>query len=216
MRIGVIIPDRGDRNEFLKNCTRMINNQTLHPVRVELVDDQPINDKCDITWRYRKGYSKFKKGDIDVIAFMENDDWYDSQYLELMVKGWEENGRPDLFGTSYTIYYNLILKKYFKFNHMQQASAMNTFIKPELVFTWPQDHDPYTDQWLWTSGNIKNRVIWEPPRVLSVGMKHGIGKTGGMFHTDKFSRFTEPDNGFLQQTLDQESFKFYSGIVLKN
>jgi len=171
------------------------------------------NDKCDITERYIFGYKQFSpERNFDLIAFMENDDWYAPDYLHYMVKKWIEFGKPNLFGTNYTIYYHLKLKKYFTFRHMQRSSAMSTFIRPGLEFTWPADHDPYTDQWLWMRSEIKNKVSFEPDHIICVGMKHGKGKVGGEFHTNGETRFINKDEGFLENNLDPESYKFYSTI----
>jgi hypothetical protein len=215
MKIAVAIPDRGDRPKFMENCIKMMNNQTLQPITILKANHTAHTDKCDITLRYRLSYeilSKSESGPFDLIAFIENDDWYAPDYLQYMVRKWEENGRPDLFGTNYTIYYHLKLKRYFTFRHLQRASAMNTFIRPGLEFTWPQDHDPYTDQWLWMRSEITNKLSIEPEYIISIGIKHGIGKVGGDFHDNFLSRYINEDNGFLKNNLDPESYKFYSSI----
>lgn len=213
MKIAVIIPDRGDRPQFMENCMRMMEAQTLQPDHLGIINHDPESDKCDITQRYRFGYHAMSKKNVDMIAFIENDDWYAPDYLRYMADQWHANGKPDLFGTNYTIYYHLKLRKYFTFRHIQRASAMNTFIRPGLSFTWPQDHDPYTDQWLWVSSGIENKLAIEPAYIISVGMKHGIGKIGGEFHTNYYERYINEDNGFLKNTLDPESFRFYDAIA---
>lgn len=212
MRIAVLIPDRGDRPQFLMNCLRMMAAQTLKPEMICVMNYPAESDKCDITQRYRLGYNYLCGKGIDLIAFIENDDYYCPEYLEYMVKKWEEKGKPDLFGTNYTIYYNLKLKKYFTFRHIQRSSAMSTFIKPDLKFTWPMDHDPYTDSWLWVSSGITNKLSIEPGYIICVGIKHGQGMLGGAFHIDHLHRFINDDDDFLQNNLDAESYKFYSTI----
>jgi glycosyltransferase involved in cell wall biosynthesis len=215
MRICVVIPDRGDRPEFMANCLRMMEAQTLSPVRILKVDYKPTTDKPDITPRYKQGYeiASMMRG-VDLIAFIENDDAYFPNYLEYMAREWHANGRPELFGPNYTIYYHLKHKKYFKFQHVQRASMCNTFIQPNLKFTWPVDQDPYTDMWLWMQPcGLKQRVAFEPTQLTTIGMKHNIGKTGGEFHKDRLHRFINEDAGFLRNHLDDESFKFYSSIA---
>jgi hypothetical protein len=221
IKVGVLIPDRGDRPDFLYNCWRMVQRQTLKPHRIELVNDTPISDRVDITWRYRKGYERFStpvKGvePVDVIAFMENDDWYSGDYLETMVNGWDKHGRPEIFGCNYTIYYHLNLKAYFKMKHNERASAMNTLIRPSLKnIAWPVDHEPFTDSFLWTRIGLKG-VTHDPGRHITIGMKHGVGKTGGQSHVDRLDRYAPPrgvldtDSKFLKDLLDPESFEFYS------
>lgn len=196
MKIGVIIPDRGDRPEFKKLCLQMLRAQTLEPHWIEIVNYPPETDKPDITQRYRRGYEKFPRT-YDVFFFIENDDYYAPTYIEEMCEAWNKAGRPDLFGTAYTTYYHLRLRKYFKFNHPTRSSAMNTMIKPGLAINWCDDHEVFTDMFLWTRDTCFNgtKAVWTPPDHLSIGIKHGIGKCGGRQHTTGLQRFTS--NGGL-------------------
>ncbi len=212
--VGVIIPSRGtERVNFLRNAIRMLTSQTVEVKHIEVSAGAPESDKCDITYRYRNAYQKFDPAEVDIICFWEDDDWYAPNYLEAMLKKWEDFGRPDLFGINYTIYYHLKLKKYFTFDHVQRSSSMSTFIKPGMDFTWPRDEDPYTDQWLWMNPcGIKTKIVFKPEKILCVGMKHGQGMVGGRFHDDKLHRYIHEDNGFLKETLDPVSYKFYSAF----
>lgn len=187
----------------------MIEAQTLKPELICVMCYPPDSDKCDITQRYRIGYRDLSGLGLDVIALMENDDWYSTEYLEYMVNKWQEHGKPDIFGTAYTIYYHLKLGAYFTMYHQDRASAMNTLIKPDLNLTWPVDHDPFTDTHLWQT--VKGTAFF-PEKVISVGMKHGVGLCGGRSHVDKLHRYTQMDEGFLKQTLDEQSYKFYSSF----
>src|SRR5882762_753388 len=216
MRIAIIIPDRGDRPEFLANCIQMLKRQTLCPAYVHVMDLPPDSDKPDITKRYRKAYENLMAADlpIDLISLVENDDWYSPTYLETMAWEWKRHGKPDIFGINYTIYYHLKLRKYFRFIHDDRASAMNTFLRPGLTIKWPADDERYTDIHLWDTHNGPRAAI-DPGKILSIGMKHGMGMAGGAFHINKLDRYTEEDNGFLKAHLDEESFEFYSSITEK-
>jgi hypothetical protein len=104
MRVVVIIPDRGDRPKFMMNCHRMMLAQTLAPVRIIHVDYPASSERPDITARYKVGYHVASgMADVDLIAFIENDDYYAPDYLEYVVKEWEKKGKPELFGLNYTI-----------------------------------------------------------------------------------------------------------------
>lgn len=209
MRVAVLIPDRGDRPEFLKNCIRMMSCQTLRPAHIEIVNDTPLSSACDITYRYRIGYDRLREKRVDLIAFIENDDWYAPNYLEKMVEHWIKTGKPQMIGTSETIYYHLKHRSYFSHYHVTRASAMNTLIVPDLRFGWCHDTEPYTDIHLWET--VPGEVI-NTSSVLSMGMKHGVGLCGGSMHTDRLHRYTESDAdfSFLKKHLDPESFNFYS------
>jgi glycosyltransferase involved in cell wall biosynthesis len=213
MNVGIIIPDRRDRPQFLENCLRMMDRQTLKPDRICVMEYAPESDKCDITQRYRRGYHHLCGKDLDIIAFIENDDYYSPEYLEYMVNKWQEYGKPDIFGTNYTIYYHLKLGAHFTMYHQDRASAMNTLIKPDLDINWPVDHEPFTDMHLWA--NIKG-ITFMPEKVIAIGMKHGIGLCGGKSHVDKLYRYTNNDDGFLQRTVDEDSYKFYSQFYEPN
>lgn len=209
MRIGVIIPDRGDRPDLLANCLRMLKAQTLQPEIIELVNDAPTSESCDITKRYRIGYDRLRNKGLDLIAFIENDDWYSPDYLETMANKWIESGKPDIIGTNYTIYYHIRLFAHFTMNHDTRSSAMSTLLKPDLNFKWCVDHEPYTDIHLW---HTLKGVIFEPEKTICMGIKHGVGLCGGKTHIDRFDRFIHKDSnkGFLREKLDSDSFKFYS------
>lgn len=209
MKIGVIIPDRGDRPEFLRNCIRMMEAQKVKPSDIYVVGHAPTDESCDITKRYRIGYEFFRGKGFDLLSFIENDDAYTSDYFEVMSRLWLNNGSPDIFGTNYTIYYHLKLNAWHKYLHDRRASAMNTFIKPDLDIEWCSDSYPYTDLHLWSK--LKGIAV-DPGKLISIGMKHGTGMCGGAYHTDRLNRFVNNDSNksFLKRSLDTESFKFYS------
>lgn len=217
-RIGIIVPDRNDRPEFLENCLRMIKNQILNNVDIfiKVVDYQPINNECDITPRYKFGYNFFKNFtingfDLDCILLMENDDYYSPNYIQTMIDEWINHGEPDIFGTNYTYYYHIVLLKFKQLIHYRRSSAMNTLIKPNLNIVWPKDNDPYTDLHLWKQ---LNGITFEPKNIISIGIKHNVGKTGGQYHSTKLDRYIENDKEmlFLNKHMDNESLKFYKSI----
>lgn len=218
MRIGIIVPDRGDRPLFLENCRRIISEQKLlfpDMLHYEIIDQKEVepSDSVDIVQRVRIGYDKFTRVGADIIFIMENDDWYSTDYLQTMIDAWESFGSPDLFGTCYTVYYHMQLKAYNTMEHHQRSSLMNTMIRPGLDIKWPVDIEPYLDLHLWQMPSIKTRVVFKPEKHISIGMKHNIGKCGGALHAvDKKSErwYENPDNGFLKATLDADSFEFYN------
>lgn len=208
LKIGIIIPTR-DRPEFLKNCLRLIDNQSIKPTAIEIVNDAPLNSDIDITWRYKLGYERLKNKGLDLIAFIEDDDWYSPDYLKFMSDQWLTWGRPDIIGTNFTIYYQIKLKKHFTMFHEQRSSAMNTLIKPDLQFAWCPDNEPYTDLHLWNLATGLKGIVIEPP-ILSIGIKHGVGSCGGRSHLDRLHRYKNDDNGFLKNIVDADSYKFYT------
>lgn len=242
MRIGIIVPDRGDRPRFSNQFNRLLLNQSIFPKHKEIkgnylhrdyteikcdnntilvayINYQPESDACDITQRYRRGYDILRNKDLEVIFLMENDDYYAVDYIENMYDLWVKNNKPDLFGLNHTIYYHIGLRKYYTMHHTVRSSTMNTLIKPDLNFPWPTDNVAYIDIHLWECQKIKNKIIVEPPKNLCLGIKHGVGKCGGGMHVSDLHRYTKPGSGnddehliFLQINTDPESFKFYKSF----
>lgn len=234
MKIAVVIPDRGDRPIFTQQCLNMLKEQTRKVDLVIHVNEKTIlpSEGVDITPRYRYGYEcvtkineRLTESKIDVIAFFENDDYYAPTYLEWMLAEWDHQGRPDLFGTTYTHYYHLRLRKYFTMNHAQRSSAMNMLIKPGLKITWPQDEDPFTDQFLWLreQTGIRTRGLCTPHPIISFGVKHGVGLTvRKSSHVDELHRYTQDDAElkWLQKVVAKKDFGFYKNyseqLILEN
>ncbi len=211
MKIGVIIPDRGDRKDFTDNCLRMLSNQTMKYDILFHAKHAPLNKDFDITQRYRIGYEALR-GRCDVIFLIENDDFYSKNYIETMYNNWVLSGKPDIFGTNHTIYYNIRERAWFIMRHNSRSMAMSTMVKANLNFKWCADNQPYTDIHLWNE--IKNKVIFEPKETICIGIKHGVGLCGGYAHTDKLHRFVNKDFEFefLKSKMDKESFNFYKNI----
>lgn len=211
MKYAIIIPDRGDRPELLSNCMRMLENQDFEDFHLVIANYPAKSDECDITWRYRTAYDKLRWKGFEAIFFIENDDYYAPDYLKTMLNAWNEAGRPDIFGTNYTYYYHIGIRKYEKLVHLRRASAMNTLIKPDLAIKWPLDNYPYTDLVLWDQ---LNGVTFAPEKVISIGIKHNIGQTGGHYHSTKLERYQNNDSEmlFLKSNMDEESFNFYKSL----
>lgn len=216
-KIGIIIPDRGDRPEFLNNCLRMMREQTMRPDEIQLIDFPAKDPKIkDITLRYRRGYENFGNR-VDCILFVENDDWYKPNYIETMVTEWERQNRPELLGVQNTIYYHLAHRRWKTMHTLSRSSAMSTLIKPNLNFLWGPDHDPYTDMWLWTRVAVElkwRKMVINFPELICMGMKHGKGLCGGYFHTDRLDSYKENDAdlSYLKSHLDTNSFNFFSTV----
>lgn len=217
MKLAVVIPDRGDRPQFMEQCMNLLNKQTMPSQHIFQVNYPAKSEACDITARYKMGYEYASNLDFDLIAFMENDDWYHPAYLETMVGEWHRAGEPDMLGTSYTIYYHLKELRWFTMYHSSRSSAMSMLIRPGLSFDWGQDHDPYTDAHLWDVALKGRGVVFKPEHIICMGMKHGIGKCGGGSHTSRLERFVNTDSkrDFLRAIVDTESLKFYEGIEFK-
>lgn len=212
MKVAVLIPSRGNRPELLENCLRMMRNQTRPPDHVELVIDTPLSASKDITWRYRVGYERLRGKGFDIVFLIEDDDFYSIDYIGTMLNAWVKAGKPDIFGTNYTIYYHLKLYAWLTMHHMVRSSAMSTMLKPDLVFDWCQDDEPFTDMHLWRT---LRGSVFKPAKHICLGIKHGTTITGGASHVDRLDRYVFKDEGkeLLKNTMDPESFNFYTNFL---
>lgn len=211
LKIGVVLPTRGDRPQFLNFAIEQLNNQTRQADVIEIVDDPPENQEKDITKRYRIGCQRIIKKNVDLIFFIEDDDWYDKQYIEKMIKKWQENGKPDLFGINSTVYYHLKTKKCINFNHPERASAMNTIVTPQIIknIIWPPDDEVSFDLYLW---NFFKGKTCNFEKKYSIGIKHGIGLSGGIGHDADNYKNSEEDPDWLKNNVDSYAFDVYEKI----
>src|SRR3990167_4538561 len=135
IKVAIIIPDRGDRPLFIKNCFRLMGMQTKQPDQIIHVNHKPISPSYDLVERFRYGYSQVRD-DIDVVAIIENDDWYGENYLSEMCLHWVKAGRPEIFGIQNKIYYHIQERRYKQWDSRHPA-LMNTLIKSNLNLTYP-------------------------------------------------------------------------------
>lgn len=215
MKIGVLIPTRGDRPGFIEQARAMIDCQTLQPDAVVVIDFPPEDSKPDITKRVRMGYDKLTEIGVDIVVVLEDDDYYQPGYLQLMHNLFV-NG-ADLIGFNNTIYYHLGCRRYRKMVHNTHSSLFQTAIRAGLDIRWPYDDEVFLDIELWRNKHLKREL--HRLETGCVGIKHGIGKTGGRGHDQNFYAGT-PDNVRLfddpEMLLLKEQagdhFEFYRGI----
>jgi len=219
MKIAVVIPTRGDRPEFLNHCKKMIHRQTYPPDEIIFVDYIPEkNNQIDLTKRYRSGLSMAIKKKCNYIVFWEDDDWYDEKYIEWSIKQWEYCDKPDVFGISSSYYFNIKIMKGAKFDHPGRSSMFCTslHIKENInkVWTWPLDSERFLDLWIWRKWNThsKNTVDFTD-KIYTIGIKHGIGLTGGGGHDTSSNFYTDTyDSEWLKSHIDDYSYNFYCSL----
>lgn len=171
MNITALIPTRGDRAEFLDKAVSIVETQTVKPKLI--ISKAPLG----VTGNVRSGYEKVKDG---LVFIFEDDDYYPADYIEQTLKHY--NGE-DLIGYNQTVYYHLGLKKYRKMVHNNRSSLFQTAIKAGLHFDWPPNDVNFLDLKLWANPYFNKKLI---NGHYAIGMKHGIGKTGGSAHQALF------------------------------
>jgi hypothetical protein len=124
-----------------------------------------------------------------------------------MLNSWINAGKPKIFGIGYTYYYHILVNKYRKFTHPHKASACCSMVTSEILrISFPKDNDPFLDTAMWKQLSPHPHVplcTVSPEKIYHIGMKHGIGLSGGAKHHDK--------NGYDRNFIDDSSFN-----LLKN
>jgi len=210
-----IIPDRGDRLEFLAHCIMQMKRQTLHPDKIYIVGPAKIKptDNFDLIKRVWAGIIKAKRDGIDICYIIENDDYYPDNYFGKMFIY-----HYDFIGIPKSIYYNIRVGKIASMEHERNSSLFCTGFRISALkgFTFPPDDYLSLDLKLWEfarerSIKLRDSFIYRHPAVMPVGIKHGIGLCAGTGHDENFP-FYQPDPGYawLKQNVRAESFDFYS------
>ncbi len=206
MKIAVVTPNHDPkRSMFLDRLRMYMSRQTMQPDIWEIVNE-PTLFKPDLTYRVRVGIDRAIDKGADVILIMEDDDWYDSQYIEFMVNGWKHSGKPPIFGIGYTLYVNVMHGKKWFSQHKGRASLMSTLVTADAIvrFTYPSDQHIWLDIDLWKS--IRGGKTIEPTKLYSVGIKHGIGLCGGVGHNKAFSKYeSDPQYKELKRHLKEDA-----------
>ena len=213
VKIGVVIPTRGNRPQFLEHAKYLLAQQTLPPDEIIIVNWPPADNRVDLQNRYRAGFEQAFADGMDIVFAWEDDDWYSPDYIKIIVDEWIKNGRPVLIGLKGTLYYHIGIRKYQKLLNPNRATmACSAMSKEALDITWDLS-SPFLDLYLWKK--LPGKVIDpEQGRVIYVGIKHGQGKCGGMGHK-KVTMYHNDDNAlkFLAGIVDSKSLEFYSGFI---
>jgi glycosyltransferase involved in cell wall biosynthesis len=212
MVIKVITPhQRGERDVFLNRLEYYINRQTLRPDEWIIVDHD-TGHPMDLTERVRIGLNRAK--DADLILIMENDDWYSPTYIETMVRAWVKRGTPDLIGYDSTWYYHIKSEGYHLLNHPKRASLMATAIAGSAVdkIQFPADDFTFLDLELWRQ--LQGVAIEDTPEC--VGIKHGIGNTGGVGHRENWKLYEQDSNYSKLYDLIGDDATYYVQLATGN
>jgi len=214
LKLAFVTPTRGDRNEFLALCKRYVNRQSLFvdsniSYQHFIIDYEPTSDEVDLNDRYQKGLEQALEFDADLIFFIEDDDWYHPNYVKSLIDLWLSKDQPSLFGFNTTIYYHITKRKVWYLDHPNHASMFNTVIDKELaeeivknrLFT--RTPNIYLDIFLWK--REVNKLSFETPKKLCLGIKHGKGIVAGMGHKGEFWKYEEDrELEILHSIMDDE------------
>lgn len=209
MIVGCIIPTLNERPQFTDFVIRRLNNQTKKPDITVFIDFPNLNGRPDISKRYKQGIKYLITQNVDLIAFIEDDDYYPLTYIQELAELWDSTGRPDLIGCKTTIYYHIFRQMYLKVRQ-RHCSAFVTAVGRGINYDVCGDYEAYYDVKLWTNNEGTQVDFKNTP----IGIKHGIGRCGGGGHYNlKWYQRCDEDLSFLEKNVDAEAFEFYKSMI---
>lgn len=205
---AAIIPTRGQQRKVFTSWAvhRAVQNGYDH---VYLIDYNPVDDRVDMYKRISIGVDRAISDGCERVSIIEDDDWYGLDYLKTLRQlpnDW------DIIGVNHSTYYHLFSTGWKKMVHPGRAGLFCTSFRPELLAVLPDTKTAYLDLAWWRTATankqIKTRLI---DNDIALGIKHGIGISGGNGHTMHYGAF-DLKLSLLKDKVDEEAFEFYSKL----
>ena len=200
--------DRGDRKPFYDFCKEQVKRFHFNARHI-CIDHRPETEECDIVPRFRKGLAIAKSEGFEWVVVVESDDYYPPDYLDRLIPYMETN---DFIGDERTIYYHLGNRSWVELNHPKRSSLFTTSFRISALdgFRWPKDTTPFLDIEIWRHSFRKRCKFLNSG---AIGIKHGVGKTGGSGHKRTFKNL-DPELKWLEANTDSDAFGFYKSLNL--
>jgi len=203
-----ITPTRSDRPKLLDFCKHQLDRMSEgRPSFV--IDYKPRTTLPDLVPRMKIGYEMAREAGAEFVFIIEDDDAYPEDYLRTKVLDF------DFFGYNTTTYYNLRNQTYATFKHKNRSSLFCTGFRVSAMegFRWPSPTSVFLDLEIWDYAVRKKKHIVLHDNNPCIGIKHGIGLTGGKGHRMKMGS-QDKDYRFLQSKVDVDAFEFYKSLQL--
>lgn len=209
MKIGILLPDHGGRDELIDFALGQICKQTVKPDAIMHIDKYQIrpNGSTDLLERLRIGVDQARQSDIEFLLIWE-DDFYPSDYIERFIP----YTRFDFVGQEYTHYYQLKNKAWERYDHPRRSSLFTTGLKVSALDSWDwkalRPDTAFVDIKLWEYAHKKTKAFID---TGAIGIKTGIGRCAGKGHLVSM-RNKDEDFSFLKSKVDKEAFEFYMDL----
>jgi len=201
-----------DRPETFSLCEKWMERQSISYHQWIVLDDGVTPAKCTLGQtqlcfgeQTRGKHSLSRKLKLlmrqqeiitgDAIAFIEDDDWYSRNYLEVAAKRLQSDNGYGMIGEGRALYYNVRNSRWHLHTNDEHASLAQTVIHrcafADLAKAVEHDDDPFIDVRLWRNSNYTRKVFLpEPDRPTLVGIKgiyegYGIGHSRPLPNKDK-------------------------------
>lgn len=240
MKITVITAT-GGRPLGFKLCELWMKRQTLKPDQWIVIDDFKVPTKCTMSQELIRREPFWKPGQMtlqknlleglkiatgDIILFIEDDDWYDPNYIKNMAKKFKDYTRHDsvansslLIGEAISFYYHIRNNSYYYFNNINHASLFQTGFTKDLI---PQvvellrkyEEVLYFDGHLWKELKSCEKITFLTKLPWSVGIKglhwERIAPTFG--HISGLNFLDERYFSMLRKVVKEETCDLYERI----
>lgn len=141
-----------------------------------------LNSYPTIRRNLREGFDSLSTFKIDMLLFIEDDDWYHPSYIQEM---WDRSVGFDIIGQRNTMYYNVVNKSSKICPNVNHSSLFQTGVKSEF---FPMLHDIlkksprkerryFIDLEIWKS-RVRKNLFSVNGDLLSLGIKGMPGRNG--------------------------------------
>ena len=196
------------REMFLEQCKKYVARFTLQP------EAHIVVSSTDFRKNIKDALGQVK---TELVAFIEDDDWYAPGYLKDMVTRLTYSRRA-LIGYDPTMYYHIVHKGYTILPHKGRASLFATVgISSILVLAYDKLYNGAdgrnfsVDIGLW---NLLSDVAVTTVGHLAIGIEHGLTKTEGRGHYYPKNYWAKDENSsYLKQLIGEDDADAYSRII---
>jgi hypothetical protein len=206
MKLGIILPDHGGREELIDLAWQQIGKQTVRPDAIYHIGPGHIrpSGSIDLVARLKMGCQHAKEDGIDFVLIIE-DDFYGPDYIARFIPYMNF----DFVGQDYTYYYQLKQRAWARFDHKYRSSLFTTGFKVSALNNWNWDDlrpdMAMVDIRLWGYAKRRTKAFID---TGAIGIKHGIGLCGGKGNLINMKN-KDPEMLWLKEKVSGDAFEFY-------
>jgi glycosyltransferase involved in cell wall biosynthesis len=196
-----VITPTGDRPESFKICVELMSRQTEKPTEWIIIDDgnqSQISPNFNFVRYIRRNRKKEEPPNslpvqmqkaiglvtTDKVIIVEDDDWYDCEYLKMTSILLEAF---DLVGHTHNVYYFVKEQRYFIHQNIYHSSFCSTAFTRKVFpyFDHVKMNNPYVDLGLWRTWQCNKKCLYRPKKTMVLGMKQMPGRPGPTYDSNR-------------------------------
>jgi hypothetical protein len=236
-----LITATGSRKYAFSLCEKYISNQTFKDnIQWIVVDDGEIPTQMNLNQEYIRSDIIWKEGlntqaynlllglekvKNDVLFFIEDDDWYSSNFIQNIIDFLLKIKNPQIVGEANSLNYNLLTNQYYLCEMPSMASLYKTcitkdvypFLRKLLLFYHENNsklinNQIFIDEMLWSQNiNTFNKHLINNNN-LAIGIKNMPGRKGVCGHVDDYSNYIKYLNS-KNSGIDNKSLDFLKNTI---